>query len=75
MPFIPFIFGTVVGAAIIYVAKDDPSKKLVKDSSDKITGGIGALTGKVTSIFKKSEEAAGEKVASAKKAGKKAAAK
>jgi len=60
MPFIPFIFGVAVGAAITYVAKDDSSMQSVKDSSDKVTGGIGTLTEKVTSIFKKSEEVAEE---------------
>ena len=68
MPLIPFIFGAAVGAAILYVAKDDSSQQLVKDSSGKITGSIGALTGKVTSIFKKSEEAVEEKVADTKDA-------
>lgn len=62
MPFIPFIFGVIVGGAIAYVAKDDPSKQIVKDSSDKVAGGIGALTGKVTSIFKKGEAAAEETI-------------
>ena len=60
MPFIPFIFGVAVGAAITYVAKDDSSQQLVKDSSDKVTGSIGTLTEKVSSIFKKSEEVAEE---------------
>ena len=60
MPFIPFIFGVAVGAAITYVAKDDSSQQLVKDSSDKVTGSLGTLTEKVTSIFKKSEEVAEE---------------
>ena len=56
MPFIPFIIGAAVGTAVTYVYKDDPSKQKLKDAGDKITGGVGALTGKVTSMFKKSEE-------------------
>lgn len=68
MPFIPFIFGIAVGAAITYVAKDDPSKQLVKDSSEKVTGSLGALTGKVTSIFKKGEEVVAEEIADKKDA-------
>jgi hypothetical protein len=58
MPLAPFVYGIVVGAAITYVAKDDPSKQMLKDTSGKVTGGIGSLTGKVTSIFSKSEAAA-----------------
>ena len=61
MPLVPFIYGVIVGAAITYVAKDDPSKKMLKDTSDKVTGGIGSLTGKVTSIFNKSEEESADK--------------
>ena len=57
MPFIPFIVGAAVGAAAIYVAKDDSSKQLIKDTGGKITGGVGAVTGKVTSMFKKSKDA------------------
>jgi len=60
MPFIPFILGAAVGSAVTYVYKDDPSKQKLKDASGKITGSVGALTGKVTSIFKKGEEEVAE---------------
>ena len=56
MPFIPYIIGAAVGAAVTYVAKDDPSKQLLKDTSGKVTSGVGSLTGKVSGMFKKSEE-------------------
>ena len=58
MPITPFIYGVVVGAVVTYIIKDDPSRKMLKDTSDKVTDGIGSLSGKVTSIFKKDEEAA-----------------
>ncbi len=57
MPFIPFMLGVVVGSAVTYVAKDEPSQKALKDTGGKITGSVGALTGKVTGMFKKSEGA------------------
>jgi len=62
MPFIPFILGAAVGSAVTYVFKDDSSKQMLKDTSDKVTDGVGALTGKVTSLFKKSEEEVAEVV-------------
>lgn len=61
MPFAPFIYGLVVGSAITYVAKDKPSQQMLKDTSSKATDGIVALSGKVTSIFKKSEEETADK--------------
>jgi len=60
MPFIPFILGAAVGSAVTYVYKDDPSKQKLKDASGKLTDGVSALTGKVTSIFKKGEEEVAE---------------
>ena len=57
MPFIPFLLGAVTGSVVTYVAKDDSSKQLLKDTGGKITGGASALTGKVTSMFKKGETA------------------
>ena len=65
MPLAPFIYGAIVGAVVTYVAKDKPSQDMLKDTSGKVTGGIGALTGKVTSIFKKSEEETADKEAAA----------
>ena len=65
MPFIPFLLGAVAGTAITYIAKDDSSQEMLKDTGGKITGGAGALTGKVTSMFKKSEDSATEEVAEA----------
>ena len=38
MPFIPFVIGAVIGTAVTYVYKDDPSKQKLKDAGDKITG-------------------------------------
>ena len=61
MPLAPFIYGVIVGAAITYVIKDDPSKQMLKDTSGKLTDGIGNLSGKVTGIFHKSGEQAAEK--------------
>ena len=55
MPFIPFIIGAVVGTAVTYVYKDDPSKQMLKDTGGKVTDSVSALTGKVTSMFKKDE--------------------
>ena len=62
MPFIPFILGAAVGSAVTYVFKDDSSKQMLKDTGDKVTDGVGALTGKVTSLFKKGEEEVAEVV-------------
>ena len=65
MPFIPFIYGVVVGSAVTYVLKDEPSKEMVKETGGKIAGGVSALSGKVTGLFKKkeaTEEAAGDEV-------------
>ena len=56
MPFIPYIVGAAVGAVVVYVAKDDSSKQMFKDTGGKITGGVSAVTGKVTGMFKKGEE-------------------
>ena len=56
MPFIPYIVGAAVGAVVVYVAKDDSSKQMFKDTGGKITSGVGAVTGKVTGMFKKGEE-------------------
>ena len=56
MPFIPFIIGAAVGTAVTYVYKDDSSKQMLKDTGSKVTGGVSALTGKVTSLFKKSDD-------------------
>lgn len=69
MPLAPFIYGVIVGAAITYVVKDDSSKQMLKDTSDKVTGGIGSLTGKVTSIFSKAEEEVAEKAKTTSKKG------
>ncbi len=55
MPFIPYFVGAAVGAAIVYIAKDDSSKNLLKDTGGKIAEGAGAVTDKVTSMFKKDE--------------------
>jgi len=60
MPFIPFIFGAAVGAVVTYVVKDDSSMQMVKDTGGKITGSVGAVTGKVTGMFKKSKDEATE---------------
>lgn len=62
MPLIPFFLGIVVGSAITYVAKDDSSKDLLKNTGGKITDGFGALTEKATHMFKKSEKAVDEVV-------------
>lgn len=62
MPFIPFIIGAAVGSAVTYVLKDESSKQVLTDTGGKITGGASALTEKVTSIFKKGEEATEEVV-------------
>ena len=56
MPFIPFVIGAVVGSAVTYVLKDDSSKQMLKDTGDKVTDGVGALTGKVTNLFKKATD-------------------
>ena len=63
MPFIPFMLGAVVGSAITYVAKDASSQEALKDTGSKVTSGVGALTGKVTGMFKKSEDTDTEDVA------------
>ncbi len=60
MPFIPFIIGVAVGSAVTYVVTDDSGKQLVKDTGGKITSGVGAVTGKVTGMFKKSKDEAAE---------------
>jgi len=65
MPIIPFIVGAIVGAAIVYVAKDDSSKQKLKDTGGKITEGVGAVTDKVTGKFKKGEDEVAEDVAEA----------
>ena len=56
MPLVPFIFGAVVGSAITYVVKDDSSKQMLKDTGEKVTDGVGAITGKVTSLFSKAKD-------------------
>lgn len=55
MPLVPFILGAVVGSAITYVLKDDSSKQMLQDTGDKVTGGVGAITGKVSNMFKKED--------------------
>jgi hypothetical protein len=61
MPLAPFIYGVVVGAAITYAIKDDPSKQKLKETGGKVSDGISNLGGKVTSVFQKTEEAASDK--------------
>lgn len=60
MPFFPFIVGAAVGSVVTFVAKDDPSQELLKDTTGKISGslagGVAALTGTVTGMFSKSED-------------------
>lgn len=60
MPVMPFILGIVTGSVITYVVKDDSSKQLLEDTGGKITSGVGALTTKVTGMFKKAEESTEE---------------
>ncbi len=55
MPFIPYFVGAAVGAAIVYIAKDDSSKNLLKDTGGKIVEGAGVVTDKITGIFKKDD--------------------
>ena len=62
MPFIPFIVGAAVGVAATYVAKDDSKMQLIKDTGGKITGSVGAVTDKVTGMFKKSKDEVAEEV-------------
>lgn len=68
MPVIPFLLGIVTGSVITYVVKDDSSKQLLEDTGGKITSGVGTLTNKVTSIFKKTEESAEEVIETAEEA-------
>ncbi len=68
MPIAPFIYGVIVGSVVTYIAKDKPSQDMLKDTSGKAADGIAAISGKVTSIFKKSEEEAAEKAADKKDA-------
>ncbi len=60
MPVIPFLLGIVTGSAITYVVKDESSKQLLEDTGGKITSGVGTLTKKITSMFKKAEGSAEE---------------
>lgn len=60
MPIMPFLFGMVVGSAITYVAKDDSSKQLLKDTGSKITGSVSSLTGKAKGMFKKAKDEVAE---------------
>ena len=60
MHFFPFILGMAAGSVITYVAKDDVGKQLLKDTGDKITGGVSSLTGKAKGMFKKAEEEVAE---------------
>ncbi len=60
MPIMPFVLGIVTGSVITYIVKDEPSKQLLGETGGKITSGVGSLTNKVTSIFKKAEESAEE---------------
>jgi len=68
MPFIPFILGAAVGAVVTYVVKDDSSMQMVKDTGGKITSSVGAVTGKVTGMFKKSKDEIEEVADDAKEA-------
>ena len=68
MPFIPFIVGAAVGAVVTYVVKDDSSMQMVKDTGGKITSSVGAVTGKVTGMFKKSKDEIEEVADDAKEA-------
>lgn len=63
MPFIPYIVGAAIGAAITYVARDDSSKEMIKDTGGKVTSSVGAMVGKVTGMFKKNTKEATEEVA------------
>ena len=60
MPIMPFILGVITGSVITYVVKDEPSQQILGDTGGKITSGVGNLTNKVTSIFKKAEESVEE---------------
>ncbi len=60
MHFFPFILGMAAGSVITYVAKDDVGKQLLKDTGDKITGGVSSLTGKAKGMFKKAKEEVAE---------------
>ncbi|HHJ19925.1 MAG TPA: hypothetical protein ENJ84_08935 [Gammaproteobacteria bacterium] len=55
MPIAPFIYGVIVGSAVTYVIKDKPSQEKLKNATGKAAVGLTALTGKVTSLFKKDE--------------------
>ena len=60
MPVIPFLLGIATGSVITYVVKDESSKQILEDTGGKITSGIGTLTNKITSVFKKAEESVTE---------------
>ena len=55
MPIMPFLLGLVTGSVITYVVKDKSSKQMLEDTGNKITSSAGAMTKKITSVFKKAE--------------------